>query len=357
MNEKQLEIVKFHGDELEVVEFDGEGWVSFPSLLRPFVKRADSVATMLEGWARTRVARVPSRTGALDGRGGGVQETIVVHRDDAPLVIARLDRRGMDEEMKERHTLYLKECAKVLAEYFTRGVAVNPRAPLDPVLARILEGQNRIAEQLAGGVQAAQTEARQAASTATRAEETAKQAAEDAKVARAMADQAVLLAGSKGLLDAISDSTAPGRATETPDGAVVRKAPDGYKAMRAVARDYSLPRSGEGASLVSRIAEALGIFDDPKFYFVQDVVIGGRVKNQHRMYSPAALELLDKPLRAAQGVMVGLGYVATTGGAMRPIRTGTKSRKWTVAQMYDAAIATSAPPPDGQQGSLFEKAS
>lgn len=243
-----------------------------------------------------------------------------------------------------------EEIAQVY-EAWLDGALLPAAAPtLDPVLARILEGQNRIAEQLAGGVTAAQA-------TATRAEEKADHAAAAAKEARDLANQAVLLAGSKGLLDAISDSTAPGRATETPDGAVVRKAPDGYKAMRAVARDYSLPRSGEGASLVSRIAEALGIFDDPKFYFVQDVVIGGRVKNQHRMYSPAALELLDKPLRAAQGVMVGLGYVATTGGAMRPIRTGTKSRKWTVAQMYDAAIATSAPPPDGQQGSLFEKAS
>jgi hypothetical protein len=228
----------------------------------------------------------------------------------------------------------------------------------EPALLALLQGQQRLAEALAAGVATASSTAKEAAAGAARAEKKADRATEIAERAARDAQHAATLAGSRGVLDTLAASTQPGRAAETPDGAFSRKPKDGYKSMRAVAREYALPRSGEGALLVSRIAEAVGVFEDPDLFDVQAVVIGGRLKNEHRTYAPRALELLDKPLRAAHGVMIGLGFTVTSGGAMVAMRTGTRSRTWVIAQMYDAAIATTGPAPsDAQQSMPFEKAS
>jgi hypothetical protein len=219
------------------------------------------------------------------------------------------------------------------------------RIAVDPGLLAVLQGQQRIAEQLTVGVVDAKA-------SASRAEETARKASADAAEAKRIAEQARTMAGARGVLETLAAATPPGRASSTPDGAFSRKPKDGYKSMRAVARDYSLPRVNEGALLVAKVAEALGVFERPELFDVQEVVIGGRSKGEHRTYAPAALELIDQPLRAAYAVMVGLGYVVTAGGALRAIRTSVRSKSWVVAQMFDAAIATSAPPPEGEQQAL-----
>jgi len=341
--QRSLAVIDFHGDELEGVELDGAGWVSLPSLLHPFGKRVDNSGSLVEGWARTRVEVLTSRKGEP-----GNPRVTLIHVDDAALAIARLDRRGMDHEMKLRHDLYLRECARVLAQHFNRTPA--PVSDMPPWARVLLEG-------IGGGVQLARAEAKEASAGAARAEEKADRATQVAEEARKVAKQAAVLAGSRGVLDALADTIPPGRAAETPDAAVSRRPREGYKSMRSVAWEYALPRTSEGALLVSRIAEAIGIFDDPTLFHVQDVVIGGRVKNEHRTYSPRALELLDKPLRAAHAVMVGLGFTTTKGGAMVPLRTGTRSRAWVLKEMFDAAIATTVATSDPQQAMPFEKAS
>ncbi|NUP13792.1 MAG: hypothetical protein HOW73_47760 [Polyangiaceae bacterium] len=176
-----------------------------------------------------------------------------------------------------------------------------------------------------------------------------------------LAQQAVDMAGSKSLLEAVVDSTAPGRATETPDGAFARRARDGWRSMRSVAHRFGLPREDEGACLVAKITRALGYDQRPELFDVQAVVIGGRQKNDHRLYGPKAIELLERPLRAAYATMVELGYAVTPGGALIA-RSSKRSKAWVVQRMFDAALEAGAPPapaePSADQEPLpFDKAS
>jgi hypothetical protein len=347
MEEKALAVVAFDGDELEVVELDGAGWVSLPSLLAPFGKRADNAAGLLDGWARTRVVVLTSRKGEP-----GNPRTTLVHVEDAPLLIARLDHRGMSDEVKAKHSRYLQHVAHVLADHFGLRRAAPPLR--DAVLDMALGILGRESEALKRGLEEtkARIDAKADRAEVDAATRTAETAARDAKEARKIAEHARALAGSRSVLDAVAEVTDPGRASATPDGTFSRKPREGFKSMRTIAKDYALPFSGPGGTIVARIAEAVGVFENADLFDLQSVVIGGREKGAHRVYAPSALELLDKPLRTAHGVMVGLGYVATAGGAMRAMRVGIRSKSWTVRQMVDAAIAATAPPPDGEQAGL-----
>lgn len=89
---------------------DGFPGVVLADVLEPFGKRVDAVAKTLEGWARVRIERVPSRMGA--------QATTLLHAEDVPLALARLDQRGMSDETKELHTRFLLRCRDVLAQHF-----------------------------------------------------------------------------------------------------------------------------------------------------------------------------------------------------------------------------------------------
>ena len=312
MSEANLAVMRFDGDDLEVVELDGEGWVSFGSLLEPFGKRVDGYTGLLEGWARTRVERLTSRTGVN-------RAVTLVHFEDAPLAIARLDRRGMEDDVKAKPSRYLRACAQALAEHF--GLRRRQLAPNDTWA--VLQAAASATLELKGRVET--VEQRLAA-------------------AERRVDQAVQLAGARSVMDAVVDQTAPGRATETPDGAFARRARDGWRSMRSVARRFGLPREDEGACLVAKIARALGLFERAELFDHQAVVIGGRTKNDHRLYGPAAIELLDKPLRAAHASMIELGYAVTEGGAMVARRDQVRSKAWVVGRMFDAALEVGAPP-------------
>lgn len=321
-----LATLSFDGDALEVVEIDGEGWVSLPSLLRPFGKRVDATKGLLEGWARVRVEFVaPIQDGSNDPR---AKATTLLHADDAPLLVARLDGRGMDEVTKSKHARYLRECAAVLTAYFTRGVAVNPRvvAPgLDPVLAELLRGQQAIAGQLAGRVVEV-----------------------DSKIERVAADVAELrreLSGNPGRLPAAPalPMPDPGRARRVVEGAVVADPPPGFVSMREVARRFGLPTSGEGSRIVSIVADQLELDAVEGATTTCDVVIGGDVKRAQRRFGPEAVRRLRTPLTAAARTMEVLGYTASA-GRLRPTERGRRSKSYVVAEMLDAAAASVAPP-------------
>lgn len=194
--------------------------------------------------------------------------------------------------------------------------------------------------------------ANEAKQQATQAHLAAEKAVRDAAEAKAVAEQARTLAGSGLVLEGLR----PGGARHTPDGAFSALRPDGFIAMSSVARRYALPRAGEGRLVVAKIAEALGVFEIEGATTSDAVVIGGRERGSHRLYGPKALEILDKPLRTAFGVMQGLGFTTTQGGALVACRTGTRSKTWVLEQMVDAAIAPAAKA-DDVQGELFGKAS
>jgi hypothetical protein len=343
----------FDGDTLEVIELDGEGWVSFPSLLRPFGKRAVAYAGLLDGWARTRIEKVASRTTALDGRGGGAQDTTLLHFEDAPMAIARLDRRGMEEDVKAKHTRYLKECAKVLADYFLRGRAENPRAAGgDADLPPWVRG---LFEAVGGAAVAAQQTANAAAGAAGAAARTADEAKAEAGAARATAEEAKAVAeeARAAAHAATSDPTAgvpAGRSRRVPDGTVAREAPPGFVSRREVARRFALPTTGAGAALVSSVAEMVRVEEIEGATCLADVVIGGVARNVQLRYGPLAIDAMAVGLRAAHATIRALGYHADL-GALAPIQGWRgKLRGPTYVLRHAIEAATRALAPSGPNG-------
>lgn len=322
-----LATLSFDGDALEVVELDGTGWVSLPSLLRPFGKRVNATKGLLEGWALIRTGRV--------GTKGGIQDVTLVHASNVPLVIARLDGRGMDLDTKAKHARYLQHVDGVLADHFGvprwRGAAAHPRtvAPgLDPVLAELLRGQQAIAGQLAGRVVEV-----------------------DSKIERVAEEVALLrreLSGNPGRLPAAHAAPAlpmpdPGRARRVVEGAVVADPPPGFVSMREVARRFGLPTSGEGSRIVSVVADQLELDAVEGATAMCDVVIGGDVKRAQRRFGPEAVRRLRLPLTAAARTMEALGYTAAA-GRLRATERARRAKGYVLGQMLDAAAAAVTPP-------------
>lgn len=330
-----LSTLSFDGDVLEVVQIEGLGWVSLPSLLRPFGKRVDAAAGLLSGWARTRMEWLahPSRTGVQNAR----SMTTLLHIEDAPLLIARLDGRGMSPEMKAKHARYLRHVAGVLAEHFgLRPAAPPPVAPIDPWAAiRAIAGG---AVELQGRV--AQVEGQ--VSTAARAALDATRLAEEAKT---IAEQARTMAGAANVVAEVQRVTPPGGSGATPDGAWSARLPDGFKSQRALARDFALPSDGVGSGFVGRVARAIGVYDDPSAVATQDVVIGGRARREHVVYGPTAVDRMAPALRAAHATMVARGYTVRH-GVMCPATVGPakRSKTFVLEEMFEAAVSDRVAP-------------
>lgn len=322
----------FDGDTLEVVQIEGLGWVSLPSLLRPFGKRVDATSSLLDGWARVRQERVaPVLDGSNDRRR---KLTTLLHIEDAPLLIARLDGRGMSPEMKAKHARYLRHVAGVLAEHFglrPPPASSTPAAPIDPWAAiRAIAGG---AVELQGRVARVEGDV----STAARAALDATRLAEEAKT---IAEQARTMAGAASVVAEVQRLTPPGGSGATPDGAWSARLPDGFKSQRALARDFALPSDGVGSGFVGRVARAIGVYDDPSAVATQDVVIGGRARRKHVVYGPTAVDRMAPALRAAHATMVARGYTVRH-GVMCPATVGPakRSKTFVLEEMFEAAVS------------------
>lgn len=78
---------------------DGFPGVVVADVLAPFGKRADAVSSLWYGWGRVRTEMVGP---ILDGSNGDPRrkKTMLLHVEDVPLLLARLDHRGMTTEVK-----------------------------------------------------------------------------------------------------------------------------------------------------------------------------------------------------------------------------------------------------------------
>lgn len=79
----------------------------------------------IQSWAKVRKFQATSRKSP-----GNLPENEVwaIHHEHAAMAIAELDPRGMPENVKGAFERFKRECAAALSAYFTKGVAVNPRA-------------------------------------------------------------------------------------------------------------------------------------------------------------------------------------------------------------------------------------
>lgn len=282
--------ISFDGDALDVVELEGAGWVSLPSLLAPFGKRADHAAGLLEGWARTRIEFVaPRQEGSNDYR---VKRTTLLHVEDAPLLVARLDQRGMNEATKAKHARYLRHVARVLADHFgLRPAPAPPQPTIDPVLARLLDGQNQIAGALAGklgNVEARVEEFHARVDEAGALAKAAKQDAEDLRAVTEAHDDQLRLLHSR---------TAHRTRNEPPPP------PPGWIAEEDFATSEGLPSVQVGARVVHSICRALGIIGNPELCLRSK--INGRIM---LALSPKCVDTYRSAFIAARHCMGASGY-------------------------------------------------
>ena len=69
------------------------------------------------------------------GADGKTYQMFTIHKDSVPMWLATIPvSRLKNEEAKQMLIAYQKEAAKALNDYFTRGVAVNPRLPIASTL-------------------------------------------------------------------------------------------------------------------------------------------------------------------------------------------------------------------------------
>ncbi len=100
---------------------DGFPGVVVADVLAPFGKRVDACKGLWDGWARTRTERLSrhtSRMGVEDSAENLSVATTLMHAEDVPLLLARLDQRGMTAEVKALHTRFLVACRDILAAAF-----------------------------------------------------------------------------------------------------------------------------------------------------------------------------------------------------------------------------------------------
>lgn len=335
------------GLPLEVVDNE---WVTLRSLFEPFGKRVGEQIRRLQEWADLRKLHLTARASDNDFTR---LETWTIHRTQVAQAIAELDPRGMSDEVREAFVRFKRECASALDAYFNKGVATNPRLvqPGDPWAA--IQQMAAAVAQIANGAMGLQRGVEEAKTESASANEAAKKAEQTAREAKEIASQARTLAGVRGMLDAIATSTPAGGSTATPDGAWSSKAPDGYRSMRAVARDYALPSDGVGCGFVGKVARALGVYEDLEAVAYQDVVIGGRARRQHVVYGPKAIQALDAPLRAAHAAMTTRGYTVKHGAMLSATLLGSnRSKDFVLQEMFETAVSGSQRDIDGRQTTI-----
>lgn len=296
-----LATVHVDGDELGVVRLPGDGpedgWVSLPSLLAPFGKRTDHTVPLLAGWARERMAIVTSRRG-----GGHAAETRLVHYRDAPLVIARLDQRGMDEGTKAKHGRYLRVCADVLAGFFLppRPIAPEPTAVTAAAIGKAL------AEALAP--------------LAIRLGAIEQRLSEQAPLPHAPALPAV----------------PAGAAATLGGGLTLHAAHVDAVSQRAVARKLGLPQEGTGRSAVGVLADLESVWERAELHRTGSYVSGTGRHGDHRLITPAGVEAMRERAALYLRQVASLGWYVSAGG--RLTATPAARPEYSARRVHEAAL-------------------
>lgn len=331
-----LSTLSFDGDSLQVAclpgDGPGDGWVSLPSLLAPFGKRVDHVRPLLDGWARTMTVRdlTPLRAGSERGRSVVSRSVTVLHHRDVPLLVARLDQRGMTDEIKAKHTRYLRACAEVLAAFF----APAPRSSDDRLLevARIISRENAkaLAEALAPLVRRI-----------------------DAMEHR-QHEQAAPLPHALPL-----PAVQPGHTASLGDGRTLHVAPADGISQRAAARRLGLPLTGTGKRAIGVLADLEGAWERPELHRLAAYVSGTGREGEHRLLTQAGVDACRRRAAVYVAQVHALGWYVTGGdGQLAPgerARLGmTEGRVHSVALAAAKAPAGAGAAGGGQQSMGFD---
>lgn len=268
-----------------------------------FEKRVDKQVERLEGWANMRKFQLTPR-----GVAGNLppSATWCIHWEHVAQAVAELDSRGMPDHVREAHVRFKRECAKALADYFTKGVASNPR-DVDPVLAELLRtlvGKDGEKDQRIKSLETAKQVVESTVEEMIEQTDAAKKVAEEARATAAEARKIAEEARAE-------VRTRPARARapsvtkrRRPEGLL--RLPAGWISCGDLAARSSLPSRGSGGELVQRLAFSL---------FTQAGTLDPSMMRKVRIdhgeawgLAPHAVERLRAPLHEARVCMEKEGY-------------------------------------------------
>jgi hypothetical protein len=129
----------FRGDRLLLVDVDGKPYV----VLRPALEALGlDYPTQFEKLRRRSWATVgQSPTVAADGR---VREMVTVDVRTFLMLLATVDEGRVSDAVRPKLVAYQAEVADAIEAYWTKGVAINPRATPEEVAAALHEHQLRM---------------------------------------------------------------------------------------------------------------------------------------------------------------------------------------------------------------------
>lgn len=120
-----IQHIPFHDGEIETIKDDDGVWASLPRCCEHLGVNVEGQRRKLKtkSWARTKVERVETP--------GGNQTVTLIHADSLPMWLATIEPSRVAEVARPILEAYQVEAAKVLADYWNRGIALNPNASDD----------------------------------------------------------------------------------------------------------------------------------------------------------------------------------------------------------------------------------
>ena len=108
-----IEVVKFHGDELQVVRDGEKPWVVMRRVCESLDLDFASQWAKLKNKAWACIGMIP-----IHDASGREQELFCLHLDSLPMWLATIEPSRVKPAAREKLIAYQKECARVLADHF-----------------------------------------------------------------------------------------------------------------------------------------------------------------------------------------------------------------------------------------------
>lgn len=112
----------FHGDQIDTIKDEAGAWVSLARCCAHLGVAPENQRKKLrtKRWARMKTEKVTTS--------GGTQSVMLIHADSLPMWLATIEPSRVTEVARPILEAYQMEAAKTLADYWNRGMALNPNA-------------------------------------------------------------------------------------------------------------------------------------------------------------------------------------------------------------------------------------
>lgn len=117
-----IEHLPFHGDQIDTIQDKDGAWVSLARCCSHLGIGLENQRKKLRSkpWAQMKTEKVETS--------GGNQNVALIHADSLPMWLATIEPSRVAEAARPILEAYQMEAAKTLADYWNRGMALNPSA-------------------------------------------------------------------------------------------------------------------------------------------------------------------------------------------------------------------------------------